>query len=111
MDTITSEVVQSLKHSMQIRAPKTVNNVLPRQVPLMLADDCVSCMVIDSVGLFDELITPVNEPERFSDEPSDPPSLDGAVALEQADATVQTIRIKILRMRPHTGKPPASAVA
>jgi hypothetical protein len=56
-------------------------------------------MAIDSVGLFDELNTPVHEPEMLSDEPSDPPSLDGSVALEQADAKMQTIRIRILHMR------------
>jgi hypothetical protein len=71
---------------------------VPRHVPLMLPDDCVSCMVIVSEGLFDELIKPVHDPEMLSEEPSDP-LFDGAVSLEQADATIHRIRIRSLRMR------------
>lgn len=73
----------------------------PRHVPLMVPEVCVSCMVTFAAGLFDEFSTPFHEPEMFSEEPSEVPSLDGSVALEQADATTQTMRTRSLRMRPH----------
>lgn len=74
---------------------------MPLHVPLMLPDVCVSCMVIGSAGLFDEFSTPFHDPEMFSDEPSEVASLDGAVALEQAAARLQTSRSRSVRMPAH----------
>ena len=67
---------------------------MPLHVPLTVPDDCVSCMVIVSVGLLAEVIAPVHDPETFRDEPSPEPSPDGSVAVEQADEIPKTIRAK-----------------